>query len=174
GNANATGVVVTDPVPVSTGFVSATGGGTLAGGVVTWNIVSLAAGASGSGQLVVQVASPLANGTVITNGSYAIDSNETAPAPGTAITTTVTSDPILNIAKSDAPDPAVAGTDNITYTLSYSNTGTAGATGVVITDTVPASTTFVSATAGGTQSGGVVTWPLGGLVAGGSGSVQMV
>src|SRR5205823_637399 len=96
GNMNATGVVITDTIPANTSFVSATGGGTLAAGVVTWNIGALAAGASTSVQLVVAVASPLANGTVITNGTYSIDSNETAPTNGAAITTTVSSAPVLN------------------------------------------------------------------------------
>ena len=174
GNANATGVVITDTVPGNTSFVSATGGGTLAAGVVTWNVGALAAGGSGSVQLVVQVGSPLPNGTLITNGAYNIDSNETAPLAGASITTTVTSDPILNISKTDSPDPAVAGTDNITYTLSYSNTGTANASGVVITDNMPANTSFVSATAGGTLAAGVVTWNVGALAAGASGTVQLV
>src|SRR5439155_764372 len=174
GNMNATGVVITDTVPANTSFVSATGGGTLAAGVVTWNIGALAAGASTSVQLVVQVATPLPNGTIITNGTYSIDSNETAPTNGAAVTTTVTSDPILTISKSDGPDPAVAGTDDITYTISYSNIGNANATGVVITDTVPSGTTFVSATAGGSLSGGVITWNIGAVGTGASGSVQLV
>jgi len=174
GNENATGVVITDTVPANTAFVSATGGGSFAGGVVTWNIGALNAGSSGSVQMIVQVASPLPSGTLLTNGSYAIDSNETAPVSGAAITTTVTSDPILSIGKTDSPDPAVAGTDNITYTLSYSNAGNANATGVVIADTLPAGTTFVSATAGGSLAGGVVTWTVGNVPSGGSGSVQLV
>jgi len=172
GNANATGVVIADTVPANTGFVSATGGGTLAAGVVTWNIGALAAGGSGSVQLVVQVASPLANGTVISNATYSVDSNETAPVAGASIGTTVTSAPVLSISKTDAPDPVNAGA-NITYTLSYSNTGNANATGVVIADTVPANTTFVSATGGGTLAAGVVTWNVGTLPAGATGSVQM-
>ncbi len=45
--------------------------------MVTWNLGALAAGASGSVDLVVQVASPLADGTVLDNDTYAIDSNET-------------------------------------------------------------------------------------------------
>ncbi|PYS97102.1 MAG: hypothetical protein DMF50_01730, partial [Acidobacteria bacterium] len=93
GGQNATGVVITDTIPANTSFVSATAGGTLAAGVVTWNIGNLVAGASASVQLVVAVASPLANGTVITNGTYNIDSNETAPTNGAAITTTVSSAP---------------------------------------------------------------------------------
>src|SRR4029077_14525592 len=173
GTANATGVVISDTVPANTSFVSATGGGTQAAGVVTWNIGNLAAGASASVQLVVAVASPLANGTVITNGTYSIDSNETAPTSGASITTTVSSAPVLTISKTDAPDPVNAGS-NITYTISYSNTGTANATGVVISDTVPANTSFVSATGGGTQAAGVVTWNIGNLAAGASASVQLV
>src|SRR5258706_34079 len=79
GNANASGVVITDTVPGNTSFVSATAGGSAPAGVVTRTIGALNAGASGSVQMVVQVASPLSNGTVITNGSYSVDSNETAP-----------------------------------------------------------------------------------------------
>src|SRR5206468_3724620 len=173
GNANATGVVITDTVPANTTFVSATAGGTLASGVVTWSVGNLAAGASGSVQMVVRVASPLANGTSITNSTYSIDSNETSPVSGASVSTAVSSAPILAVSKTDSPDPVAAG-GNLTYTLSYSNTGNANATGVVITDTVPANTTFVSATAGGTLASGVVTWSAGNLAAGASGSVQMV
>src|SRR5260221_11914265 len=56
---------------------------------------------------------------------------------------------------------------NITYTLSYSNTGNQNATGVVIADTIPANTSFVSATGGGTLAAGVVTWNIGALGRGG-------
>src|SRR2546427_5364844 len=91
GTADATGVAITDTVPTNTTFVSATGGGSFAAGTVTWNLGNLPASASGSVQLVVQVVTPLANGTVITNGTYAIDSNETAPTSGPAGTTTVNS-----------------------------------------------------------------------------------
>jgi len=173
GNSGATAVVLSDTVPVNTTFVSATGGGTLSSGVVTWSIGALAAGGSGSVQLVVRVNSPLANGTVITDGTYNIDSTETAPVNGSAITTTVTSAPVLAVSATDAPDPVAAG-GTITYTLAYSNTGNSGATGVVLSDTIPVNTTFLSATGSGALSGGVVTWSIGALAAGGSGSVQLV
>src|SRR5207247_1558561 len=173
GSSGATGVVLSDTVPVNTTFVSATGGGSLAAGIVTWSIGSLAAGGSGSVQLVVRVASPLANGTVITDGTYSIDSIETAPISGVAITTIVTSAPVLAVSATDAPDPVAAG-GTITYTLGYSNTGNSGATGVVLSDTIPVNTTFVSATGGGALSAGIVTWSIGSLAAGGSGSVQLV
>jgi len=48
------------------------------GGVVTWNIGALAAGGSGSVQLVVAVTSPLANGTILTNGTSRSTRTKTA------------------------------------------------------------------------------------------------
>src|SRR5207245_491597 len=172
GNAGATVLIISDTVPANTTFVSATGGGSLAAGVVTWSIPSLAAGASGSVALTVLVNTPLANGTTITNGTYSIDAAETSPISGAAITTTVNSAPALTIVSADAPDPVAAG-GTITYTLGYSNTGSAGATVVVISDTVPANTTFVSATGGGSLAAGVVTWPIPSLAAAASGSVTL-
>src|SRR5438093_329382 len=123
--------------------------------------------------MVVRVASPLANGTSITNSTYSIDSNETSPVSGASVSTATLAGPTLSASMTDAPDPVAAG-GNLTYTIAYTNSGATGATGVVITDTVPANTTFVSATAGGTLASGVVTWSPGNLAAGASGSVQMV
>src|SRR5438034_1345839 len=154
GNSGASAVVLSDTVPVNTTFVSATGGGTLSAGVVTWSIGALAAGASGSVQLVVRVNSPLANGTVITDGTYSIDSTETAPVNGSAITTTLTSQPGLSVSATAAPAP-VAARALLDALPIYANTGNSGATGVMLSDTVPVNTTFVSATGGGTLSAGV-------------------
>ena len=65
----------------------------------------------------------------------------------------------LTITKS-APATVSPGA-SLTYTITYGNTGGADATNVVIRDTVPTGTTFVSATDGGTEAGGVVTWNIG-------------
>jgi uncharacterized repeat protein (TIGR01451 family) len=75
--------------------------------------------------------------------------------------------PGLTISKS-AP-PTVASGANLTYTITYGNTGTAVANGVIIRDPIPAGTTFVSATGGGTFAAGVVTWNIGTIPAGTSG-----
>src|SRR3989442_2094163 len=173
GTAGATNVAVSDTIPANTTFVSASAPGGLAGGVVTWNIGAVAAGASGTVTPVGKGASPLLNGTVIHNATYSISSTETGAVAGADDTTTVTSAPVLSITKADAPDPVAAGA-NITYTLSYSNNGNANATNVAIRDTIPANTTFVSASAPGGLAGGVVTWNLGGLAAGASGTVTLV
>lgn len=54
--------------------------------------------------------------------------------------------PDLSIAKSDAPDPVVAGGE-ITYTLTVSNAGPDAATGTTVVDTLPSGATFVSVAA---------------------------
>ncbi|HEU4387617.1 MAG TPA: DUF11 domain-containing protein, partial [Blastocatellia bacterium] len=51
----------------------------------------------------------------------------------------------LSLTKTASPNPAVAG-QNLTYTLTLLNNGPTAASNVVVTDAVPANTTFVSAT----------------------------
>ena len=73
----------------------------------------------------------------------------------------------LNILKTGPATAAVG--DDITYTITYGNTGSSDALNTVITDPVPAGTTFVSADNGGTNVAGVVTWNIGTLAHGTSG-----
>ena len=61
------------------------------------------------------------------------------------------------LTKADAGVPVGPGS-NIDYTLTLHNIGNADATGVTITDPIPANTTFVSADSGGTYSNGKVRW----------------
>jgi len=81
---------------------------------------------------------------------------------------TVPAVPDLTLTKDDGRVTAVPG-QTTTYTLTVTNVGPRGATGVRLTDTLPASLAFVSASGGGSLSGGVsnvVTWPAFDLAAG--------
>ncbi|MFB9953828.1 Ig-like domain-containing protein [Cellulomonas denverensis] len=55
---------------------------------------------------------------------------------------------------------------SVTYTLTVENEGPDLATGVVLTDTLPAELTDVTVSDAGTVSGGVATWAIGDLAAG--------
>jgi uncharacterized repeat protein (TIGR01451 family) len=82
-----------------------------------------------------------------------------------ALTSTVTTTiqvPVLTITKSDYPDPVLVGR-LITYTLHYTNSGSAEATSVLITDVVPSNTTYQTCSGGSacSMSSGVVSWTIG-------------
>ena len=77
----------------------------------------------------------------------------------------------LELALDESHDPVDPGAD-LVYTVLYSNPTGAARTGVVIELPLPAGTSFVSASDGGTQAGGVVTWNLGTLPAGQAGTRQ--
>jgi uncharacterized repeat protein (TIGR01451 family) len=86
--------------------------------------------------------------------------------------------PNLTLAKSSLPasGATVQRGDSITYTLAYANTGTGAATGTLTSDTLPADTTFVSASAGGAYDAATntVSWAVGTVSAGASGTVSFV
>jgi uncharacterized repeat protein (TIGR01451 family) len=107
--------------------------------------------------LVVRVASPPPAVTIITNDEYGTACAEGESASGSPVTTAVGPIPVLSISKTDNPDPVAAG-NLLTYTIVVQNIGNADATGVTISDTVPASTTFVSADSGGLLVGDQVQW----------------
>src|SRR6185312_5436223 len=81
----------------------------------------------------------------------------------------------LSITKSDAPDPVLAG-ELLTYSLGVANGGPSSATGVTVTDTLPAGVTFDSATASQgscSESGGTVSCSLGTLANAASATVTI-
>src|SRR5437763_1410000 len=87
--------------------------------------------------------------------------------------TTVNTSANLALTKSDSPDPGLAA-NNITYTRTVTNNGPSDATGVSLSDAIPAGTSFVSATGGGTLTAGVVGWNLTTITSGANKSVTLV
>lgn len=69
--------------------------------------------------------------------------------------------------------PARTTSSALVYTISYWNAGPTAALNVVLTDPLPAGASFVSATNGGTFSGGTVTWKLGNVNAGEGGTLDV-
>jgi uncharacterized repeat protein (TIGR01451 family) len=154
GPSSAEAVVVSDELPAGVDFVSASatvGTFTAVAGTVTWNLGTVAP------------ADPPRTLTI----TVKVHPDTTAPLVNNASVTSLTSDPNtannlatwtvavnavagLTLTKTDSPDPVVAGAD-LTYTLTVGNGGPSTAVDVVVTDTLPAGTTLVSAV-GGTGS----------------------
>src|SRR6185295_8441143 len=78
----------------------------------------------------------------------------------TLTTPVCTQPPDLCITKTvDLNPPCVSSNVLMTYTLTVSSLNSVATTGVLVKDTIPANTTFVSASNGGTFAAGVVTFP---------------
>jgi len=112
----------------------------------------------------------LLNTATVSGGNELNTTNDTA-----SDITTIVSSSDLAITKTGAPDPAKPG-DVITYTLTVSNSGPTNATNVTVTDTLPSTVSYISATpTQGTcsQTTGTVTCLLGGMNAGSSASISI-
>ncbi|HMP41993.1 MAG TPA: hypothetical protein PKA05_16560, partial [Roseiflexaceae bacterium] len=171
-----TGTVISDTLPIGLTFVSATNGGSYNAGTrtITWNAGNLAAGDgpfSVSYSATITTPYPDAAAIPLLN-TATIDSNETVPATASERIFVDAPRPVLAIQKS-ASSAIVAPGGQVVFTISYANTGNAIASSVVLTDTIPSGFTFVSATSSGNHSSGTVTWNIGSLAAGATGSVQL-
>ncbi len=173
---NATNVVVTDTLPAGTTFVSAAPAlaCTHSQGTVTCNIGDLANGATVP--ITITVTAPTEGGSITNSASASSDVADPNPDNNSASEeTTVNAQADLEVDKSDSPDPVAAGS-SLTYTVTVRNNGPSTATGVTLTDTLPAGTTFVSSTPDAptcTGAGGQVTCNLGNLAPGASTVVNL-
>lgn len=84
--------------------------------------------------------------------------------------TTATGAARMTLAKSAVTSTTDA---EITYTLTYRNVGMGVAYAATIEDPLPSGATFVSASDGGTERGGVVSWSLGNVGRGATGAVTV-
>ncbi len=177
GNEPSPDAMIVDTLPDHLTFVSATGGGVYdnATRTITWDLGELMTPQSGSFEVVVAVDTPMYNGTQLTNAVLFSDSDPGTAADGASVISTVHSDHVLHITKTDAPDPVEKGAA-LTYTISWSVSGNEPADAVVITDPLPFGTQFVSASDGGVYDPvtKMITWNLGDKAPGDSGSVTLV
>jgi uncharacterized repeat protein (TIGR01451 family) len=166
GSATATGVIISNQLPAGVTFVSVTGGATPANGVLLVNLGSLAVGATNSVQIVMQ---PTAAGK-LTN-LFQVFANQTDPVlanNSATVVSTVTNPPPMQADLSlGGTNSAVATfTDNLVYYLSITNHGPSAATGVVVSNQIPAGIMFVSATDGATPTNDILLLNLGTLALG--------
>lgn len=163
---NLTGVIITDSLPTGVTFLDASDSGELlAGNVISWTVPTLANDASVSRTVSVQ-----APGTVgtLTNSDYGVWASEwLTRSVGSPVTTTVKLPPTMSISKTALA--AVYASQPLTYTLTVTNSLEVAATNLVITDSLPLSAAFSSASDGGVQlPGNVVSWTVASLASGAS------
>lgn len=193
---NATGVVLTETVPANTNFVSNNSAfdwncpdRAPAGTMCTLNVGTLPVNGTGFATFRVTVTNPVpATVTPISNTASIGDNRTPNAASDTDNTPLILQGPILEIDKNDGGIREFRPGELITYTLTYTNTGDQDASGVVITETIPPSTTFNSsantegwlvadgtASCAGQPAGTRCILPLGTVGgAGGGGSVKFV
>jgi len=166
-----TSAVIADPVPAGTTYVAGSGGAYDAStDCVVFGVGDLPAGAHGcvGFQVVVDTGTPVlhdvCNNAIMTFDQRSVVSN--------AVTTTIPR-PDLYVTKRVEPVLAVAPGGVATYHIDYGNVGTALATGVLISDSLPPSTAYVRGS-GGTYdvATNTVSWGIGDVPPGSSGSVS--
>ncbi len=151
GPSDATGVTVADPLPSSVTFVSASASqGTCTPpslspmGNLICNLGSVTNGASATVTIVVTPAAP---GTLTSTASVLLDQSDPNPANNTAtVTITVTQPADLAVTQTASASTINTGS-NLTYTISVTNNGPGGATGVTVKDPLDSTVKFVSSNA---------------------------
>jgi len=188
-------------------FVSASDGGTEAGGVVTWNLANIAVGGTKTITITLQVddvtQGDFRNWAEISNDSASdfstTDEDSTPNAnvgdDNTAGTGTAPDDLVVNHNDITLDEPANDEDDNdfedvqaevkydlalikelgasqatsvqlgdvVVYDITIANQGNVPSNAYTVTDQIPAGMSFVTATNGGTEAGGIVTWNMSNL-----------
>jgi uncharacterized repeat protein (TIGR01451 family) len=158
GNAPATNVVLTDPVPSFSTYVSCAGGCATAGNPVTsvsWSLGTVAAGGNATVTFQVHLASVFAAGTTQVTNQATVTAADESSAQSNPVSASVTAAPSSGVTKAErnvtaagsfaaGPIAAQPG-DTLEYRLTYDNVSNANASGVVVTDPIPAGTTLVAA-----------------------------
>jgi uncharacterized repeat protein (TIGR01451 family) len=174
---DATNVILHLALDPTTSFVSASAGCSHAAGVVSCTVGTVPSDVTSTTFQVV-VTTTAASAPAV-NASLNATMNEVDPNSSNdtdAEQTTVIPQADLALTKIASPSPAITQNNNLTYTLTVTNNGPSPATGVVLTDLLPAGVNFVSSTPSqGTCAGtATVTCNLGTIASGASVTVTIV
>ncbi|HUZ06572.1 MAG TPA: SBBP repeat-containing protein, partial [Candidatus Paceibacterota bacterium] len=181
GPSDATAVTLEDMLPPSLTFQSAAlsqGSYQLIGQTLTCNFGTVSGGGGATATITVM---PALAGAVQNTVTATANENDPVLTNNVAsVTTTVQQNSALHtdlaLGASVSPNPALLGY-NLNYVLSVTNLGPDAASGVILTDAVPASVTVVSANASQgtlTQLGKNLTATFGNLAAGAGASLNLV
>ncbi|HUE74450.1 MAG TPA: SpaA isopeptide-forming pilin-related protein [Pirellulaceae bacterium] len=177
----ATGVTLADQIPAGMTFGTATtAAGTYDQNTGIWNIGTIAAGTTV--ELTITATNTTADvkqntARLMTSDQFDPDSTPGNTAAGEDDESTITITP--NVAdvrlSKQVSNAAPQVGQNVTFTITATNDGPQAASGLQVTDLLPAGLTFVSATASvGTYTQATGLWDIGGLNSGASATLTIV
>jgi uncharacterized repeat protein (TIGR01451 family) len=143
GSATATGVQVTDPLPVGVSFAGATAGCDEADGIVTCALGDIGPGASLDVEITVTVdeasCGPIVNGAHVTASNESGDATENNDSNdvSNSVECAEPTPPDLRLTKSSDADGILRDGDDFLYTITVTNVGEEEATGVELVDALP-------------------------------------
>ena len=166
---DATDVQVTDGIPDGITYNSSTTSqGTYDPSTDIWNVGTLASGASAALQIFVTPTNSVA-GTLVTKNATLINNNETGSA-----TVSIPSAPVSVVLTKTASNLTPNVGQQFNYAVTATNNGSGTASGVQVTDQIPAGLTFNSYTASqGTYDNTTGIWNVGTLTSGASAVLQL-
>ncbi|MHC4391142.1 MAG: hypothetical protein ACYS22_07460, partial [Planctomycetota bacterium] len=173
GPSEATGVIVTDELPVGYTYVSDDGGGDYDANTGEWAVGSVSSGGSAVLEITATVNAKSNGSDEYSNFAQVTTSNEEDPtsSPNNGpsgeddeATETTTPTPVadLSLSKTVAPTTQDVGAE-VTFTLIVTNDGPSVATDVTVSDQLPTGYTFVSSVGPGTYVSDTGVWTIGSL-----------
>jgi uncharacterized repeat protein (TIGR01451 family)/fimbrial isopeptide formation D2 family protein len=191
GSGAAHGVTLSDTLPTNAGLswsIASQGAGwnntcAIAAGKLTCGPVTVPAGTTqAASTFTVHITSPTTGATggdcpntgVVNNTGNVTTTNDGSDQSSASTCVQALVD--LAITKSGSPATQILGTGNITWTMVVTNNGPSTATGVKISDPMPAGNTFVSAssTQGTCTGGAILNCDIGTMAAGASVTITLV
>ena len=182
GDATTTNVVLTETVPVGTTYTG-TGwtcaGGDTAGHTCTYAVGRVGGGTSGNVNFAVTVEDPIPPTLTGISNTASVDDvggTFTDPTPDDNHWTHDDTIDLVDLSLTKTVDDATPNANQVVeFTLTVSNDGPAVATGVKVTDTLPASLHFAGATpnAGGSYDSTTGVWTVGSVAEHGSQSMTL-
>ena len=167
-----TGITVTDNLPAGVSYTSDDSGGAYNPSTGVWTIGAMTANTTRTLTINVRVDDPPTVLTVTNTATISGALADFAPANNTDSATFTIPSAELGISKAVTPANASPG-ETVTYTLSMSNGGPQAASGVSVSEPLPAAVTYVSDTGGGAYDPATGIWTVGGLVNGGSATLTI-
>jgi uncharacterized repeat protein (TIGR01451 family) len=176
---DATGVSVTDLLPSGYTYVSDDGAGAYVSGTGVWTIGNLAAGSNTALNITATVNATgvydnIAEVTAATETDTDSTPNNGVPAEDDQDNALTTPNPVADLSLVKVVDNATPDVgSNVVFTVTVSNAGPSGATGVVVTDLLPTGYAYVSDDGSGAYVSGTGVWTVGSIASSGNAALNI-